>query len=332
MINRVVHIILVLSISLSGFSQQDQDSLAKVFIAQKNIKELQNEQKELNFQKFFFEALQQKAVGNFDKAIIALENCQNIKNDNKAVQFEFGKNYFELGSYMEAEAYTRKALDKDPENLYIMILLKDIYNKQNNYKDALELQIKIAQHRSDAQLDLVVLYIKNNQIDNAKQLLIDLEETGRLSDNLKPFKDSLLKGKVSTPIATSKDKPIEEQTLEELRNNYRTNKSFTVLRQILIKLNAKKKYLALESDSKEALELFPAQPFGYLMNGTSLNQMKKYNAALSSLQSGLDYVIDDVLLEADFYEQMSLSYKGMGQNVNASKFYNKAVALRQKKS
>ena len=118
MTTRVNHIILLLllSISLSGFAQND--SLAQVFIAQKNMEELQNEQQELNFQNFFFEALQQKAIGNFDKAISALENCQNIKNDDKAVEFEFAKNYFELDKYYEAETYIKKALVKEPENLY----------------------------------------------------------------------------------------------------------------------------------------------------------------------------------------------------------------------
>ena len=67
------------------------DSIA----AKKNMAELQEEQKELDFQKFFFDALQQKAIGNYDKAIEALENCQNIRKDDVAVIFEFSKNYFE---------------------------------------------------------------------------------------------------------------------------------------------------------------------------------------------------------------------------------------------
>jgi tetratricopeptide (TPR) repeat protein len=94
MSNRVLYIILVtvIGISLKGFSQND--SLAIAYAAQKNIKELQEEQKQLNFQKFFFEALSQKAIENYDKAIIALEKCQNIDPNNAAVYFELSKNYF----------------------------------------------------------------------------------------------------------------------------------------------------------------------------------------------------------------------------------------------
>ena len=332
MATRINQIILLLSLCVSIAGVAQNDSLAQVFIAQKNMKVLQNEQQELNFQDFFFNALQQKAIGNFDKAISALENCQNIKNGDKAVEFEFAKNYFELDKYYEAETYIKKALEKEPENLYMLVLLKDIYNNQNNFKDALEVQKKILEKDPSSQLDLVSLYIKNHQIDNAKQLLLDLEKKGILSDNLLLFKESLLKGTVSTPTSVTTSKPIEKQSAEELKKTYQTNNSFAVLKLLMQKLNAKKQYLALENYSNEAIELFPAQPLVYLMNARALNQKKEYQNALHILERGFDYIVEDILLEANFYEQMSLSYKGMGQNVNSSKYYNKAVALRQKKS
>ena len=329
---RINQIILLLSfcVSIAGVAQND--SLAQVFIAQKNMKELQNEQQDLNFQNFFFEALQHKAIGNFDKAISALENCQNIKNDDIAVEFEFAKNYFELDNYYEAETYIKKALIKEPENLYMLVLLKDIYNNQNNFKDALDVQKRILVKDPNSQIDLVSLYIKNQQIDNAKQLLIDLEKKGMLSANLLLFKESLLKGKVITPTSVITHKPIEKQSAEELIKTYKKDNAFAVLKLLLQKLNAKKQFLTLEKYSNEGIELFPAQPLVYLMNARALNQKKEYQNALGILENGFDYIVEDILLEANFYEQMSLSYKGMGQNVNASKYYNKAIALRQKKS
>lgn len=332
MLKRVNQFIILFFLSVSIYGYAQQDSLANAYIAQKNIEELRNEQNDLNFQNFFFQALQQKAIGNFDKAIVALENCQNIIPDEIAVNFEFGKNYFELERYLEAESFTKKALDKDPENVHILLLLKKIYNKQSNFKDALEIQKKIVDKNPDSQLDLVILYIKNNQIDNARKLLVDLEKQGTLAANLIPFKESLFEGQVLNSNAQSESKPLDEQSVDELKNAYKTNKSFNILKQILIKLNAKKQYLDLESMSNDALELFPAQPIVHLMNARALNQMKQYQKALDVLENGLDYVVDDILLEADYYEQMSLSYKGLSQNVNASKYFNMAVSLRQKKS
>ena len=67
---------------LHGFSaiwaQEDLVSTEEMLIEQQNI----------NFQTFFFEALTQKAIGNFDKAIYALEACHDIDKNNFAVLFE----------------------------------------------------------------------------------------------------------------------------------------------------------------------------------------------------------------------------------------------------
>ncbi len=318
-------------ISLSGFAQKD--SLANIAISKEKVEELKKEQKELNFQQFFFEALQQKAIGNFDKAITALENCQDLKKKNKAVNFELGKNYFEQKKFIEAAAYTKKALEKDTENIFILYYLKNIYNGQNNFKEALGIQKRIVALKPDSQFELVILYIKNNQVDNAKQLLIDLEKKGKLPDNLLPFKKSLFKGEVSIPSVkptTTEVQPTSERGA--LARRYNAEKSFGSLKQLLKQLSKRKQYLDLLKYSKEGVELFPAQPLVYLMEATALNQARRYQEALSSLFSGLDYVIDDNQLEAKFNEEIGLSYKGMKQNVKASKFYDKARELRQKKS
>lgn len=332
MTKRVRYIVLIyLSISsLSVFAQKD--SLANAFIAKKNMEELHSEQKELNFQKFFFEALQQKAIGNFDKAISALEGCQNIKEDDKAVNFELSKNYFELKKYIEAEAYIKKGLEVDPENLFMLVLLKDTYNRQSNFKDALEIQKKIIIQKPDSQLDLVILYMRNQQIDNAKQFIIDLEKKGMLSTSLLPFKKSLLEGNVLTSSTNSINKPTEQQSIEELKNAYKTNKSFIVIKQLLLKLNIKESFSELEKYSNEAVELFPAQPLVYLIQSKVLKQKKEYKNALQILQIGFNYIVDNPLLEADYYEQISLNYKALNEKENASKYYNKAIVLRQKKS
>ena len=118
----------VLCISFGGFTQNDSiaknDSLVQAYAVQKNMKELQEEQKTLNFEKYFFEALSEKAIENHDKAISALEKCQNIRPDNVAVNFELSKNYYALEKYFEAIAYAQKTLEKEPNNLFLLSHIK----------------------------------------------------------------------------------------------------------------------------------------------------------------------------------------------------------------
>ena len=86
----------------------------------------------------------------------------------------------------------------------------------------------------------------------------------------------------------------------------------------------------LYDDSKDGIELFPAQSYIYLMNGVALNSLRKYRDAILILETGLEFLVDDFNMEAQFMEQFSLSYKGLGENKKATEYYNKYVDLRKK--
>ena len=105
-----------------------------------------------------------------------------------------------------------------------------------------------------------------------------------------------------------------------------------MLKEILSQQLKESQFIDLEKQSKEGLDLFPAQPLFYLMHGKALNKLKKYSEAVPVLKSGLDYVIDENSLEADFYEELSLSYKGMRKNTESGKYYKMALEKRQKRS
>ena len=73
-----------------------------------------------------------------------------------------------------------------------------------------------------------------------------------------------------------------------------------------------------------ALQKYPAQPIIYLINGVALNEIKKPNEAISILEAGLDYIVDDSKMEADFYNQLSISYSLLNNMVKAQSFSDKA--------
>ena len=82
--------------------------------------------------------------------------------------------------------------------------------------------------------------------------------------------------------------------------------------------------------SEKGLELYPAQAFVYLMNGKAQNQKNNFKKALEQLTNGIDFVIDNDSLSADFYEEIAKSYSGLGNKSEAIKNKNKALALRKK--
>lgn len=311
---------IVLLLSLVAVSQEDVASNEAMLV----------EQEEINFQTFFFEAIQQKSIGNFDKAVFALEACNNIEKDNVAVLFELSKNYAFLFKYTEAEYYILKGLEKEPLNLYMLRHLQEIKTKQNDYQGAIKVQNRIVKLRPNEEADLVILYIKSGKMDEAIALLKKLDKTDRVPEGLESLKESLLQEapKVMAPDSN----PIVEVSKSKadlLRDDYELKRDFNSMKLLLERELKTKQFLELLKDSEKGLEMFPAQPFLYLMNGRALNNLRKYEEALKSLEDGLDYLIEDDLMKVDFLKEMSLSYKGMGNNKMSSKLYQQAIELKE---
>lgn len=287
------------------------------------------EQQSINFQTFFFEALQQKAIGNHDKAIFALEACNNIDKENTAVLFELSKNYAMLIKYTEAEYYILKALEKDPLNMYMLRHFKKIKTNQNDYLGAIKVQQRIVSLKPEEEADLVLLYIKSGEIEKATQLLKKLDDLNKLPKGLEALKESLLQ-EYSDSEDIGSDQRIEElpkTKVDQLRETYSLNKDYNDLKVLLEKEWKSEQYLDLLKDSEEGLSTFPAQPFLYLMNGRAYNSLRKHKDAELVLLEGIDYVIDDNKLKASFFKELSLCYKAMGQNKLATDFYRQAEKL-----
>lgn len=319
------HITLLVGAIVCSFTVMGQEDLV-------STEDMLVEQQHINFQTFFFEALQQKAIGNYDKAVYALEACNNIEKNNIAVLFELSKNYDLLIKYTEAEYYVLKGLENDPMNLYMLRHLKEIKTKQNDYLGAIKVQQKIISLEPEEEADLVILYIKSGEIESATKLLKKLDDLNKLPEGLQALKESLLQEsdgpteEIFEPIIVDNPK----RKVDLLTEEYSLNKDYNTLKMLLEQQWKTKQYLELLKHSEDGISLFPAQPFLYLMNGRALNSLRKSNEALAVLEEGLDYIIEDNQLKSAFYQELSLSYKALGNNKMATEYYNKAIELKDK--
>ena len=85
-------------------------------------------------------------------------------------------------------------------------------------------------------------------------------------------------------------------------------------------------------DAKLASENHPNQPFPFFACGLALNSNQKYDLALKELNRGKLLVIDDHILESDFYQQIADAYYGLKDLKEAFKNYELAVNLNPKNS
>ena len=290
--------------------------------------QLQEEQQEINFDTFFYEALQQKAIGNFDKAIYALEECQDIDNENIAVMFEFSKNYFELSKYTESEYYANKALEIQAKNLYILRYLKEINLRQSDFEGAIKAQMRIIAERPDEEPDMIYIFIQAGKMEEAKDLVNKLTSENRLPDSFDAIKQSLLQEKSQT-LAEPEERPVSPQSnLDKLKDTYKEKKDYKSLVAILDNELKNRQFSLLLEDSKLALSLYPEQAYVYLMYGIALNSFRKYREAIKVLDDGKEWIAADPVMEAKFYENLSLAHKALGENIKATEYYNKMIELK----
>ena len=298
-------------LTLFSYSSFSQDSIPEA-------KDL-TEEKELKFQQFFFKALSQKSIGNYQKAIENLESCNQILDNDASIFFEFSKNYLKLNKRLLAKEYIERALTKEPDNIWMLKHLVKIHVKSRDYKEAIIIQKKLVVKNPKERNLLVRLYLQNREYKKAISVMNDMEADNSLSANLKNLKNNLekRKGQAVTEEKTNNSIPLKEQ--------FKTDKSYTILKQIL--KSVEHNYTELLRYADEGIGLFPAQPYVYLMKGKALNYQKQYKKALTTLNNGIDFVIENKM-EADFYSEMSKSYKGLENFKEQKKYQEKSKKLK----
>lgn len=87
----------------------------------------------------------------------------------------------------------------------------------------------------------------------------------------------------------------------------------------------------LAQKSAEGMELYPAQAYFYYYFGLANNQLRQFNKAKEALETGLDFVIDDLDLEINFNLQLAEAFNGLGDFKKKELYFAKANQLVQRK-
>ena len=281
-----------------------------------------DEQKELKFQRYFFKALSEKAIKNHQKAIENLNICNQIIPGDVSVLFEFSKNYLFLNEIENAKLYIEEALNKAPKNIWMLSHLVRIYQKEQNYLPAIKIQKKIIQLNPNKKSTLVHLYYLNRDDKEAMSLIDLIDKEKGLSGKLQSLKKSLESRK--TPFVKK-----EEDDLNNLIASFEGGDiSFTTLKKLL-ESALNEDIAVFHQYSKKGMDLFPAQPYMYLMRGKSLYLQKNNKYAVDVLETGIDFVIDRPDLELEFYIILAKAYDGLKKTNKAQKYRNKAKRLKE---
>lgn len=288
----------------------------------------EKEKKELQFQDYFFEALKQKAILNYSKAIENLEKCSQLKEENAAVLFELSKNYLLLERYFEAEIFIDKSLRIEPENIDLLRHKVKVLTAQQEFEKAITIQKSIVQLNSIHRTELAKIYIQNENYDLAESELNEAVKDGDGTIQTGYYLNFLERRKLQQE---EKQETVVRRTsdVNALRAEFQKSKDFSVLKQLLEQNLSTSDYNNLLIDSQEGMDLFPEQPLMYVMNAIALNGLEKYSDALVVLSIGEDFIIGNSQLKLQFFEAYLNAYKGLNNTAEVDKYELKIEKLRK---
>ncbi len=432
-----------------------QTSYAQVDFNKRPDDDLGNVEDE--FQEYFFEALKQKGIENYERAVEALHKCLNLNSKLPVIYFELGKNYNKLKNFGEAETNLKKAISMQPDNVWFLDELYDVYYQQEDIKNAIKTIKQLVKYHPDYKEDLAALYVREEKYKQALELLDELDAdlglsesrdamrndiysiTGNADDRIenleqriannpnnednhlkliyrysqtgdhknaykaaknllkvKPdskfvhlalYKFYLQDGRIEDAVSSIKialsspeinadakakvlkdfvgfvgknpeyesdlvditvlvDNNKDAQTHSNLGHYYlkagdkvkalsnfkealkQDPKDFKLIKDVLLLQLDIKDYKAVVKDAERALELYPAQPMLYLVIGVASNNLNQHKKAIENLEMGLDFLIENPQMEADFYSELSLAYKALNNISKSETFAKKAEAIK----
>ncbi|WP_413999701.1 tetratricopeptide repeat protein [Flavobacterium sp. W1B] len=231
------------------------------------------------FQDYFYEALKQKGIENYDKAILELEKCLKMEPENATIHFELGKNYLALKDYKNAYGSFEHATKIDPTNKWFWIGMYDVDYATKDFNRGIITIQKLITFDPKFKEDLTSLYMSTSQFDKALELINELNETSGKSDRRESYKIQILsQGKYqNTEIANLIEQisryPKEESNYISLIYLYSKNNETDKMLETARKLETE-----IPTSEWTQVSLFKS----YLENKDGEKAVKSMNIALAS--------------------------------------------------
>ena len=327
-LHRISYALIILLLwGASGFAQQNPnpdenpDNIPKLNI--ENAADVFLEAYSDEFQESFFEALTQKSIENYDRAINAFLKCKQLDSENPVVDYQLAQLYFDSRKYATAEPYAITAVEADPANIWYVDLLITIHIKQGKTLEAITTTLPF--EKPDFTGALASLYMERGHYDMALQLTKKAQQNKVIAIMQTKIKDSLQKKEVIVPLPIESPRADEENRATKAPpTTSKTPKNpLEIIKADIDELMLVNDFKRLQTVSKEALESYPAQAYFYYTNGYALQEIGASKQAVEVLLTALDFLIDDVILEHKIYKKLAEAYTALDHLDKANMYLRK---------
>lgn len=248
-----------------------------------------------------------------------VENNPDKESNYLALIFRYSENNEKEKAFKTA----KELLKINPKSEKVHLALYKFYLDNNNTEKAIESMkkvIKSSQIKPEAKLKVLSDFVNFVRIN--PEFETDLVEvTALVGDNNN--KKTLTELGQYHIAKGNKEKALKyyEDALKLEGDD------FKILKNVLLLYIDLQQYNSALKKSTDALEKYPSQPIFYLIHGVASNALNKPKNAIEILESGLDYIIDNNKMEADFYNQLSKAYILLNNTIKAKTFSDKAKQL-----
>ena len=258
----------------------------------------------------------------YDLLLAELKKLVSVFPDSVKYVDMLAKYYSSMRQSNKALLTYQNALKTFPGNKRLFLSLSDLYADMQNYGDGfiyllkgigaqdvpIQNQIKIAQN-----------YLNTNELDNNRKIQIYDSLINYFPDNYEvqtAFIEFLLR---------QKENALALKKLNQILRNYPDN--FTLWTYLFDLYAADSRYDSLKIATEKALEYYPNQSIVYFYSGFADFYLHKYQSAVSNLETGLDYLIDNKDLEKQFYLYLAESYHALQNHQKSDLYFDKYLSL-----
>lgn len=266
-------------------------------------------------------------LGETDKARTEVEKLSNTYPNNIEYLGVLATFYGEHGPKEKTEATYLKIIELAPEDPRAHLNLASYYRSiGENEKSVYHLKL--------------ALVSPNLDIDPKVRVMMSFYDMGTSNESMNGLSYELLDSMV---VAHPKDpkvyalkadflvrdgeRKLAQDNLMKAIDLGATQRQ--IIEQLIIIDLELSDYVSLEPHSDLAIELYPNQPFGYLMNGIAWNNLEQYENATDILEAGQIYVVNNPKLKEQFYLVLADAYHGLEDHLNSDAYFEKALKLNE---
>jgi predicted Zn-dependent protease len=304
-----IKFVLVLAVSvIASQGTYAQEEPSKI-IKEEESAEVFLEEYTDEFQEKFFDALKQKGIQNYDRAVNLLLECKRLEPENNVLNHELAKAYLLDKKYIPAQQYAIEALVSEPKNYWYLETLMTVLDKQSSSMEEVKLRIPFSD--VDLKKNLALIYFRREAYQESLKMLEALPKSTFKENLVSRIDDAENSAKKFTTVkSTGAIVVASEPTSKGLEMNLKNQ----------IRLE---QFRAVEITAKNAVEAYPLQPYFYYAYGLSLHKNNKNREAIAVLESSLDYLFDDISLANKIYKTLADAYTKLSNFSKANLYLSK---------